>query len=305
MFSKYGFSLRGLLGAIFPRSMEFPTDVPGLFTLGETRLDVAAWRRMLLDSDFPPRCVLERLTFYKAAKRKQHEFVVLYFRHWDASVHATAVLVVDRAPNASSKDNGYSTPITHSSGITSPSASQTPALDSVFTTPNTGTAIQTYLRRRYGRYKELCTLNFSATSTCPSATQISVLLFVISRHAPDYHLYRFQCYWFASTIWETIKRLFPGSLETAWKRGRSSCYGIKVDKADSVEVVCKEYADEWTRLENEAEQKRLAEHARAEQLRMEGVAQGLVQGLAQGLALRQAEIDRLLVEITQLQSRLG
>jgi hypothetical protein len=39
-----------------------------------------------------------------------------------------------------------------------------------------------------------------------------------------------------------------------------------VDKADSVEVVCKEYADEWTRLENEAEQKRLAEHARAEQV---------------------------------------
>ncbi|KIK32361.1 hypothetical protein CY34DRAFT_814339 [Suillus luteus UH-Slu-Lm8-n1] len=297
MLSKYNFSFRGLLAAIFSRHMEFPTDVPGLFTQGETRLDIAAWRRMLLDSDFPPQCVLEQLKFCKAAKRKQHEFIVLYFRHWDASVPATAVVVVDRAPNTFSNDDGYSTPITHSSGVTSPSALQTPALDSVFTTPNIGAAIQKYLRTRYGRYEELCTLKFSTTSARPSATQISVLLFVISQHAPNYHLYQFQCYWFASTIWEAIKRLFPGYLEAAWQSGRSRCHGFKVDKADSVDVVCKEYADEWARLENEAEQKRQVEHARAQQLRMEG--------LAQGLAMRQAEIDRLLVENAQLRSRLG
>lgn len=63
-----------------------------------------------------------------------------------------------------------------------------------------------------------------------------------------------------------IKRLFPGYLETAWQSGRSHCHGFKVDKADSVDIMCKEYADEWARLENEAEQKRQVEHARAEQV---------------------------------------
>ncbi|KAG2038633.1 hypothetical protein BDR03DRAFT_290115 [Suillus americanus] len=243
--------------------MEFSTEVPGLFhTLGETQLDVADWGRMLLYSNFPSRCVLERLTFCKATKGKQHEFIVLYFRHWNASVPATARLVVDRAPNPSPKGNGSFIPMMYLSDITSSSALRTSAFDSVLITPNT-VHWETYLRTIYGPYKELCTLTFSAPtskSVCPSASQISVLLFVISRHAPNYHLCKFQCYWFASTIWETIKQLFPGYTETAWNRGRSRCHGVKVDKADSVEVVCKKYTDEWTRFENEAE------HTRTQQI---------------------------------------
>jgi hypothetical protein len=221
---------------------------------------------MLLNSNFPPRCVLEQLMFCKATKRKQHEFIVLYFRHWDASVPATAVVVVDRAPKPSSNDSGSSTPITHSSGITSPSALQTPALDSVSTTKNTGTTAHKHLESRYGQYQCLCTLTFSATSARPSATQISVLLSIINMHAPDYHLYQFQCYWFASTVWEAIKQLFPGGLESTWQGKRSCYHGFNVERADSVEAVCEEYADEWRRLENEAELKRQAEHARIQQV---------------------------------------
>ncbi|KAG0703516.1 hypothetical protein DFH29DRAFT_772400, partial [Suillus ampliporus] len=87
---------------------------------------------------------------------------------------------------------------------------------------------------------------FSTTSACPMAIQISILLFIISQHAPDYHLYQCQCYWFTSTIRETIKKLFTGYLKTAWQSECFHCYVFKVDKADSVEVVCKEYVDEWT-----------------------------------------------------------
>jgi hypothetical protein len=80
MLSKYGFSFVNSL-LLSSRSMEFPTDVPGLFTLGETRLDVAVWKRVLLESKFPPWCALEQLSFCKATKNKQHEFIVLHFRH--------------------------------------------------------------------------------------------------------------------------------------------------------------------------------------------------------------------------------
>lgn len=267
MLSKYDSSFHRLLAAIFSRSMKFPTDVPGLFTLGEIRLDVAAWRSVLLHSNFPSQCVLEQVRFCKASKREQHEFIVLYFRHWDASVSATAHVVVDRTPKSYSNDSGSSTPTTQSSsGIASPSALQTPALDSVSTSPDTGASPHKYLKSRYGQYKRLCTLTFSATSARPSATQISVLLSVISTHAPNYHLYQFQCYWFASTIWEAMKQLFPGYLESTWQGIHSPCYDFKVDKADSVKVVCEEYANEWRRLENEPELKRQAEHARTQQV---------------------------------------
>jgi len=247
--------------------MEFPTDVPGLFTLGETRLDVAVWKRVLLESNFPPWCALEQLSFCKATKNKQHEFIVLHFRHWDPSVTATARLIVDRAPNTSQRNSGYSKPIMHSSSITSSSALHTSALDSVLITSNT-VHLETHLRAIYGSYKELCTLTFPATSKSafPSATQISVLLSIISKHAPNYHLRKFQCYWFASTIWETIKQLFPGYIEATWKRGRSHYLGVEVDTADSVDVVCNTFADEWTRFENEVEQKRQAERAKAQQV---------------------------------------
>ncbi|KAG2136953.1 uncharacterized protein EDB93DRAFT_1091433 [Suillus bovinus] len=314
MLSKHQFSFRRLLATIFSRFMEFPTDVPGLFTLGETRLDVAAWRRMLLDSNLSSQCVLEKVWFCKASKRKKHEFLVLYFRHWDPSVPATARVVVDRAPKSTPNDSGSSTPITHSSGIASPSVKQTPALDSVSTTPNTGTSTHQYLESRYGPYKHLCTLTFSPASTPPSAAQISVLLSVISTHAPNYHLYQFQCYWFASTIWEAIKHLFPGYLESTWQGIRSRCYGFEVDKIDSVKVVCEEYANEQRRLENEAELKRQAEQARTQQVSLSwtrGIMFTLrslqiwMDGVAHGLAQQQAVIDRLLAENLQLRSTLG
>ncbi|KAG2059340.1 hypothetical protein BDR06DRAFT_1003465 [Suillus hirtellus] len=185
----------------------------------------------------------------------------------------------------------------HENRIASPSALQTPALDSVSTSPDTGASPHKYLKSRYGQYKRLCTFTFSATSARPSATQISVLLSVRSTHSPNYHLYQFQCYWFASAIWEAIKQLFPGYIESTWQGIRSPCYDFKVDKADSVKVVCEEYANGWGRLENEPELRRQAEHARTQQTWMDGFAHGLAQ--------REAEIDRLLVENAQLRSSSG
>ncbi|KAG1786710.1 uncharacterized protein HD556DRAFT_1449511 [Suillus plorans] len=282
--------------------MELPTELPGLFTLGETRFKVATWRRMLLASNFSSQCVLEQAWFCKASERKQHEFLVLFFAHWDASVPAIACVVVDRTPKSSSNDSGSSTPITLSSGIASPSALQTAALDSVSTTPCTGINTCKYLTSMYGPYNHLCTLTFPPTSTRPSATQISVLLSVTSTHAPNYNLYHFQCYWYASTIWEAIKQLFPGYIEGTWQGPRCHYYGFKVEKADSVEVVCEQYVNEWTRLENEAELQRRAELQR--QAELDRIQQTWKDGVAHGLAQSQALIDRLLAEIFQLQSGL-
>ncbi|KAG2339057.1 hypothetical protein BDR05DRAFT_1003734 [Suillus weaverae] len=77
------------------------------------------------------------------------------------------------------------------------------------------------------------------------------------------------CYWYAHTVWEALKRLFPDSHETTQHEGRSRYLGVKIEKADSVEAMCEEYHTQWARVENAAEEKRKAKEDKAQQLRME------------------------------------
>jgi hypothetical protein len=162
------------------------------------------------------------MAFYKVTNKKEHEFILFYFHHWEPSEPATAVLVVDRTvdPNTTARavqDSQLSQPglaarAARSSGIISPSASPISAYDAVVTIPNES-SITPFLKHRYHSYHQLLTLDFSAASLHPSATEISILLSVISRHAPKYDLYQTQCFWYASTIWEATTRLFPGCQE--------------------------------------------------------------------------------------------
>jgi membrane protein involved in colicin uptake len=85
-----------------------------------------------------------------------------------------------------------------------------------------------------------------------------------------YNLYQYQCYWYAHTVCEALKRLFPDCHETTENGGRSRYLGVKIDKADSVEAVCEEYHIQWARIENAAEERRKVKVAEAQQLRMEG-----------------------------------
>ncbi|KAG1727745.1 hypothetical protein EDD22DRAFT_789252, partial [Suillus occidentalis] len=45
----------------------------------------------------------------------------------------------------------------------------------------------------------------------PSVMQVSVLLYVLSKYSLTYQLWQYQCYWYAHTIWEALKRLFMGA----------------------------------------------------------------------------------------------
>jgi len=210
------------------------------------------------------------MVLYKATTDKEHEFVLFYFHHWKLAEPATAVLVVDRTVDLdsleSAENNGSAAHVTRSSGIISPSASQIPAHDSVVTMQNKTSIVSAFLKHRYGSYNQLLTLEFPATSAPPSATEISVLLSAIAQHAPNYHLYQTQCFWFASTIWEAVKQLFPDCHETTQNDGRSRYLGLKVGVTDSVNDVCKEYRSEWTHIQNEAEQKMQAECDRAQRV---------------------------------------
>ncbi|KAG1788346.1 uncharacterized protein HD556DRAFT_1404066 [Suillus plorans] len=280
------FSVRGFLAAILHPFMTSPTDAPGVFTLGDSYNNVGDWHTLLLNNELSSQCELERLVCCKCTTSVEHEFLLLHFRH-PTQHHAVAILVLDRTFRPDSTENNNRNGSSRSVGIgqstvVSPSVSATPAHDSIFTTPNNGSAIESYLTNRYGQHKYLCHLDFSAPAR-PSAMQVSVLLCVLRKHSPTYHLWQYQCYWYAYTVWEALKTLFPGCRETTLSEGRSRFCGQEVRKAESVEAVCELYRAEWARFENATEERRRAKEEEVHRLRMEG--------LVEGRAQRQAEVD--------------
>ncbi|KAG2138582.1 uncharacterized protein EDB93DRAFT_1164817 [Suillus bovinus] len=274
------FSVRGFLAAILHPFMTSPTDAPGVFTSNDSYNDVRDWHTLLLNNELSSQCELERMVCCKCTTSVEHEFLLLHFRH-PTQHHAVAILVLDRTlrPDSTENHNGNGSSRSVSIGqstVVSPSASATPAHDSIFTTPNNGSAIESYLTKRYGQYKCLCNLDFSASAR-PSAMQVSVLLCVLRKHSPNYHLWQYQCYWYAYTVWEALKRLFPAYRERTLSEGRSRFCGQEIRKAESVEAVCELYRAEWACLENAAEDSRRAKEEEVHRLRMEGLMEGRAQ----------------------------
>ncbi|KAG1776692.1 hypothetical protein EV702DRAFT_1108603 [Suillus placidus] len=282
--SKYGtdhFSIRGFLAAIFRPFMSYPSDAPGVFTSGTSENGVEQWNTLVLNNEVSSQCQLERVVYGKCIKRKEHEFLLLHFRH-PTQQHAVAILVLDRTPRRDStqNSNGSSRQVGQSSCIASPSVSETSAYDSIYTTPNKGSAIANHLSAKYRSFKYHGTLDFPASAR-PSAIQVSVLLSTLSEHFPLYHVRQYQCYWYAHTVWEALKKLFPDCLETTLCEGRSRWFGVEINKADSVEVICEQYHTRWASIENAAEERRKAKEDEVRQLRMEGLAEGQAQSQAQ------------------------
>ncbi|KAG1789341.1 hypothetical protein EV424DRAFT_1462361 [Suillus variegatus] len=274
---KYGTnrsSIRGFLAAVFRPFMSSPSDAPGVFTSGHSKNDVGQWQTLVLSNELSSQCQLERVVYCKCTSGKEHEFLLLHFRY-PTQQHAVAILVLDRTPcTDSTENNDGSSRRMQSSYTVSPSVSPTPTYDSIFTTTsNNGSAIKSYLSRTYGPFKKLCYLDFLTAR--PSAIQVSVLLSALSKHSPSYHLYQYQCYWYAHTVCEALKRLFPDCHEITESGGRSCYLGVKIEKADSVEVVCEQYHTQWARIENAAEERRTrrAKEDEVRQLRMEERAQ--------------------------------
>lgn len=232
-----------------------------------------------MTSELSSQCDLERMVFGKCTKDVQHEFILLHFRH-PVQRHAVAVLVLDRTSRVEcTENNGGSFRSVGQASVLSPSVSQVPAHDTISTTFNSLSALESYLTQRYRSYRFLSNLDFPASAR-PSAMQVSVLLCVLSKHSPTYRLWQYQCYWYAHTVWETLKTLFDGCQETTLIDGRSQFWGQDVPKAESVEEVCKQYHVEWALFENVVEERRKRKEEEERWLRMEGGAQ------------RQPEIDK-------------
>ncbi|KAG2067931.1 hypothetical protein BDR04DRAFT_1144059 [Suillus decipiens] len=213
-------SIRGFLAGIFRPIMELPRDAPGLFSTGDFLGSMDEWQILISCSDLSQRCQLERVVFCKCTTGREHEFLLLHFRH-PIQQHAIAVLVLDRIiPDYAQENNDSSTQVTQPSSIF-----PTRIVDRTFSTPYGSSAARSYSSRIY-------------------AIQVSVLFSILKKH-PVYDLNQSQCYWYPHTVWEVLKKLFPDCRATMQHEGRSCCLGLKMEKSDGVEVVCEQYRPLW------------------------------------------------------------
>ncbi|KAG1721843.1 hypothetical protein EDB19DRAFT_1611346, partial [Suillus lakei] len=183
-------------------------------------------------------CPLDRIDYCKSAEGAEHEFLVFYFRHWSSS-SAEAVVCADRTVQP--RQNHGST---QSSEIFSPSSLETNARDYVYLLGSPRSAAS-YLKDRFPDYNTLCTLQFLESR--PSALQVSIVLSLVHRQAPSYHLYENQCYWFSLTSWTSLAKLFTGNQESCHNHNARCRYrGIELGVSEeSVQAVVAAYELEW------------------------------------------------------------
>ncbi|KAI5995004.1 hypothetical protein EDD15DRAFT_2365913 [Pisolithus albus] len=103
----------------------------------------------------------------------------------------------------------------------------------------------------------------------PSANQIGTLLVVTSALEPMYRLMNMQYCWFAATVFEALKRLFPGAKQDFKKHNGGGSRWIWIPQKSSVDAVCEKYGEARTALDVEIEQERRAEQERGEARRRE------------------------------------
>ncbi|KAG2063810.1 hypothetical protein BDR04DRAFT_361725 [Suillus decipiens] len=256
---------------------------------------VLSWCSSMADSwdatqgNLYAKCVLARMEYYKCTGHPEHEFLLFYFRHWIDGCSAQAVVSADRAVQ------GQGRSLKQSSELVSPSSSDTNAYDSIsmYGSPRDA-APQLHLK--YAAYSRLCTFDFTASSA-PSALQVSTVLSLVHRQAPVYDLYENQCYWFSSTVWGSLKGLFPSDQDSECEnhraRGRYRRVALGSPTKD-IQAVCAAYQSEWRKMLETLERVKChheAEEAKNRQkLRMEFEAEN--EPLRQAQAQQKAEMAK-------------
>lgn len=285
---------RFLASLLHPFMSEPPAQLPQLrFNPpdGNIATPVTEWWSLMADywdggqENLYLKCSLRRIEFCKCSNGARHEFLVLFFGHWIDGSSAEAVICVDRTFKLRAQDDNSSKQFP---GLLSHSSSEpSPALDSVSMVGSPHDA-KLRLIQSHGPYTTLCTLRFSPSSA-PSALEVSAVLFLVHQQAPVYNLIDSQCFWFADTVWRSLKALFPRNQELCNvnnHNSRARYGGLTVGPSDpSIQAVCNAYESEWQRVLTKVEQVKQRHEAE--------LAYALQQGVEQGRAERQNEIDQL------------
>jgi hypothetical protein len=255
MTEKLAPSISRFLFALLRPFMSEPPPPPGLPYLhfhsshgSPIVMDVVDWNLQMSQSlddagdNSYAKCSLHYVEYCKCSHGVDHEFLVFHFGHWNRDSSAVGVVCAD-CTVITNQDNSSSSG--QSSGIVSPSSSDNVARDtvSILGSPRNATS---YLTQTYGSFNTLYRLSFASASR-PSSLQVSTILSLVNNVSLLYKLFDRQCYWYANTVWRSLKRIFPENEELCYDHNARSRYGpfLLGPSDESVGVVCNRYESAW------------------------------------------------------------
>ncbi|KAJ8593125.1 hypothetical protein M405DRAFT_811557, partial [Rhizopogon salebrosus TDB-379] len=252
-------------------------DIPELFISSSAPafkwLEAEHWARAMQSYDDAAQCFVERVVHCKCEEDKQHEFLSFEISSPTGSYRAT--VFVDRRVDVTQG-------VKQKTAVMSPSPSQTisnsgiPLANDLVWLAAKGGDSETSLNNQFGSYLALRTLSFPHDNNRPSAQHLATLLQTASMHERHYKLYAHQCYWFAHTVFESLKKLHPTSLLSHGHHHmkRSQYRGSNFPTADSVDEVCTEFQKAWGNFLDRKEEHQREQIAEREILVESGRAEG-------------------------------
>jgi hypothetical protein len=231
-------------------SVRRPDGPPMLFPSGKTVCTVSGWAAIIGEYGPSEDCTVTKVKYFKCAKAKQHEFLVVQATHKTSG--ALVILATDRTGRREEENESSAGMKRESFAIAS--SSLVPANNRIILSYD-GTE-ECVTRQIKGRSNSLATLDYSSSSSPPTILQLSVILDVVRLSEPKYGLYRGQCYWYASAVWNVLCELFP-PIKREPVPGASSYYGIPIPQRDSTPFIVEAYNAQWKKLTKKAEDRRM------------------------------------------------
>jgi len=172
------------------------------------------------------KCYIRKITYLKARKPLFHEYLLVEIVH-TGSVQAS-LAVTERVPE---KNDGYST-----KQAVSPSVyGRVAANDTVRIVGGTGIS-------ELPSHNKLSELQFDANEL--PLLNLAILLNVVRKHAQYYDVWKYQCYWYANTVYQSVQDLFKSRkdhVEPAFSKHRGKVLLGLPQRKDSVGAIIGEY----------------------------------------------------------------
>lgn len=130
--------------------------------------------------------------------------------------------------------------------------SRTPALDNV-TIPSTNVITE----QVHGVLEHR--MVFDNADLAPTIAEFAVLLDIVNQHAINYSALKHQCFWFARSVWEGLKELWPAGVDRKCKEkeewGHFLGATMPMDSTLTGEKIRNDYRSAWVEFEDQLKQK--------------------------------------------------
>jgi hypothetical protein len=218
-------------------------DIEYLFGKTPETIPVSLWAQALQNNRSSVQdCYVTEFQHLKTKRRKRHEFLkitVIYF-----PTGATTSFLVDREVDMSPEGERLHSAKLGShiySGSTHSSTHSTSSLskDNVPASDRVRVCNIEQDLANFTPYDKLSTLTFSNSSF--PLIDLTILLDVVHKHAPEYDLIQNQCYWFAHAIFFSAKNIFQGAEVSSGVDTRGDWMRLVISPENSEEAIEEEF----------------------------------------------------------------